>query len=99
MKLCVDRIIEQYEPLKLYFTGAAVADPTQTNDTILKSLNNKFTLAYLEFMAFSLSRFVSLNTLFQSDIPLLYMLESEVNTLLISVLSDFMDISFVQQTE
>lgn len=97
MKLCVDRIIEQYEPLKLYFTGAAVEDPTHTNDTILKSLNNKFTLAYLEFMAFNLGRFVSFNTLFQSDIPLLYMLKSEVNTLLISLLSDFMEITFVRQ--
>ena len=98
MKLCADRIIEQYESLKLYFTGAAVEDPTHTNDTILKSLNNKFTLAYLEFMAFNLGRFVSFNTLFQSDIPLLYMLESEVNTLLISLLSDFMEISFVRQS-
>jgi hypothetical protein len=98
MKLCVDRIIEQYEPLKLYFTGAAVEDPTHTNDTILKSLNNKFTLAYLEFMAFNLGRFVSFNTLFQSDIPLLYMLKSEVNTLFISLLSDFMEITFVRQS-
>ena len=39
-------------------------------------------------MAFNLDRFVSFNTLFQSDIPLLYMLKSEVNTLLISLLSD-----------
>lgn len=97
MKLCVDRIIEQYEPLKLYFTGAAIEDPTHTNDTILKSLNNKFTLAYLEFMAFNLGRFASFNTLFQSDIPLLYMLKSEVNTLLLSLLSDFMETSFVRQ--
>jgi hypothetical protein len=35
--------------------------------------------------------------LFQSDIPLLYMLKSEVNTLLISLLSDFMEITFVRQ--
>ena len=98
MKLCVHRIIEQYKPLKLYFTGAAVEDPTHTNDTILESLNNKFTLAYLQFMAFNLGRFVSFNTLFQSDIPLLYMLKREVNTLLISLLSDFMKISFVRQS-
>ena len=46
MKMCVDRVIEQYEALKLYFTGAAIEDPTHTNDSIMKSLNNKFTLAY-----------------------------------------------------
>ena len=54
---CVDRVIEQYEALKLYFTGAVIEDPTHTNDSIVKSLNNKFTLAYLEFMAFNLGRF------------------------------------------
>lgn len=51
--------------MKLYFTGAALEDPTHTNDNILKSLNNKFTLAYLQFMAFNPGRFVSFNTLFQ----------------------------------
>jgi hypothetical protein len=92
MKMCVDRVIEQYEALKLYFTGAAIEDPTRTNDSIVKSLNNKFTLAYLEFMSFNLGRFVSFNTLFQSGIPVLYLLNGELNTLLTSLLSDFMKV-------
>ena len=92
MKMCVDRVIEQYEALKLYFTGAAIEDPTHTNDSIVKSLNNKFTLAYLEFMAFNLGRVVSFNTLFQSGIPVLYLLNSELKTLLTSLLSDLMKV-------
>ena len=92
MKMCVDRVIEQYEALKLYFTGAAIEDPMHTNDSIMKSLNNKFTLAYLEFMAFNLGRFVSFNTLFQSGIPVLYLLNSELKMLLTSLLSDFMKV-------
>ncbi|XP_028402033.1 uncharacterized protein LOC114524975 [Dendronephthya gigantea] len=99
MKMCVDRIIEQYDALKLYFTGAAVEDPTHTNDSILKSLNNKFTLAYLEFMAFNLGRFTSFNTLFQSGIPVLYLLKSELKTLLTSILSDFMEVSYVRKND
>ena len=61
------------------------------NDNILKSLNNKFTLAYLQFMAVNLGRFVCFNTLFQSGIPVLYLLISELKTLLTS-LSDFMKV-------
>lgn len=98
MKMCVERIIEQYDVLKLFFHGTAIEDPTHTHDNILKSLNNKFTLAYLEFMAFNLGRLVSFNTLFQSEIPVLYMLKGELTTLLASLLSYFMELSFVRET-
>ena len=80
MKMCVGRFIEQHEVLKLHFTGAAIEGLAHTSDSIMKSLNN--TLAYLEFMAFmiNLRRFVSFNTLFQSGIPVLYLLNSEIDT-------------------
>ena len=69
MKLCVKRILETYNALKLYFTTVTFEDPMHTNDAILASLNNKFTEAYLEFMDFNLGRFVSLTLLFQSEMP------------------------------
>ena len=37
MKMCVSRILEQCESLKLYFTGVVFEDPAHTNDAILKS--------------------------------------------------------------
>lgn len=52
----VDRIMEQYGALKLYFQGVALEDPTYTNDSIMRSLNNMFTLAYLEFMSVNLGK-------------------------------------------
>lgn len=96
MKMCVYRIIEQYDALKLFFTGAAIEDPTHTIDSIPKSLYNTFTLAYLQVMAFNLGRFTSFNTLFQSEIPVPYLLKRELKTLLISLLSDFMKVSKVE---
>lgn len=45
MKACIDRILEQYEPLKHYFTQRVFDDPTYTNDNILKQLSNNFTQA------------------------------------------------------
>jgi hypothetical protein len=56
MKACVKRILEQYDALKLYFTNVAFEDPTNTHDSILASLNNKFYQVYLEFMDFNLGK-------------------------------------------
>jgi hypothetical protein len=73
----------------------AMEDPTHMNDTILASLNNKFILAYLEFMDFNLGRFVSFNLLFQSEMPQLHLLKSEVEKLIKSLCLDFMQVGYV----
>ena len=54
---CANRILEQYQALQQYFVLTANEDPTHTNDRIVKSLHNKFTLAYLEFLSYQLRRF------------------------------------------
>ena len=54
---CANRILEQYQALQHYFVLTANEDPTHTNDRIVKSLHNKFTLAYLEFLSYQLRRF------------------------------------------
>ena len=95
MKQCVDRIIEQYDVLTHYFINVVFQDPTHTNDMILKSLKNKFTLASLEFMSFNFGRLTSFNTLYQSEIPLLHELESEVRRLLKGIHLDFLDLKHV----
>lgn len=99
MKSCVKRILENYNALKLYFTSEAIEDPTHTNDTILASLNNKFMEAYLEFMDYNLGRFVSFNLLFQSEMPQLHLLKSEVDKLIKSLCLDFMEMKYVRSTE
>ena len=99
MKACVDRILEQYEPLKLYFTQVNIEDPTHTNDSILRSLNNKFTLAYLEFLSYNLGKLTSFNMLFQSSMPLLHKLQKEITTLIASICCDFMDVRYLQSTD
>ena len=49
-------------------------------------------------MAFNLGRLVSFNTLFPSEIPILYLRKGQLTTLLASLLSDFMELSFVRET-
>ena len=99
MKSCVKRILDQYEALKLYFTGIVVEDPTHNHDAILTSLNNKFMQVYLEFMDFNLGRFVSFNLLFQSEMPQLHKLKGEVDNLVKAMCLDFMDVQYVRSTD
>ena len=91
--------LKQYDVLTNYFTSIVFDDHTHTNDMILKSLKNKFTLAYLEFMSFNLGRLTSFNTLYQSEIPLLHELESEIRKLLKAVHLDFLELKYVRETD
>jgi hypothetical protein len=93
MKGAVKRILEQYSALKLYFTSDVMEDATHTNESILKSLNNKFIQAYLEFMDYSLGRFALFNILFQSETPLLHRLKDEVERLILSICGDILKMS------
>ena len=96
MKGAVKRILEQYSALKLYFTSEVMEDATHTNESILRSLNNKYTLAYFEFMDYSLGRFASFNLLFQCETPLLHQLKDEVEKLILSICSDILEISYIR---
>jgi hypothetical protein len=99
LEACVNRILEQYLALEHYFVLVANEDPTHSNDRILKSLQNKFTLAYLEFLSHQLQRFNAFNRLFQSERPLLHNLREEVEGLIKSIASDFMSIAYVKQAK
>ena len=95
----MNRILEQYLALEHYFVLVANEDPTHSNDRILKSLQNKFTLAYLESVSHQLQRFNVFNRLFQSERPLLHNLREEVEGLIKSIASDFMSIAYVKQVK
>ena len=98
LEACVNRILEQYIALQHYFLLVANEDPSHAADRIVKLLNNKFTLAYLEFLSFQLERLNDFNRLFQSERPLLQSLKNEVEELIRSISSDFMDIRHVKVT-
>lgn len=95
---CVNRILEQYEALKNYFVLTANTDPSHTNDRILASLQNHFTQAYLEFLSYQLERLNAFNRLFQSEQPLLHNLKHEVEELVKSIASDFIELGIVKTT-
>ena len=98
LEACVNRILEQYIALQHYFVLVANEDPTHATDRIVKLLHNKFTLAYMEFLSFQLQRFNDFNRLFQGERPLLQSLKDEVEGLIKSISSDFMDVRHVKNT-
>lgn len=96
VKQCVDRILEQYEPLKAYFTQTAFDDPSYTLQTMMETLNNRFTKIYLEFMSYILEILCDFNLIFQKEKPLLHKLKPEVEKLLKDVCLNFMDVGHVR---
>ena len=91
-------ILEQFLALQQYFVLTGNSDPTHSNDRVIKSLHNKFTFAYLDFLSYQLQRFNAFNRLFQSERPLLQNLKEEVQGLIKSIASDFMAVSYVKET-
>ena len=91
LQACINRILEQYEALKQYFILIVNEDPTYTIERIHKSLQNKFTLAYLEFLSYQLERFNDFNLVLHS-------LKPQVEMLLRSIASDFMKRDYVKAT-
>lgn len=75
LKACVDHVLEQYIPLKAYPTKSVFSDPSKITEEMLTTMNNRFTLVYLEFMSHVISLVTDFNTMFQSEPPLLHRLK------------------------
>lgn len=97
LKQCVDRVLEQYDPIKAYLREVVFEDPSVTTEQMLNAMENKFTQLYLEFMSYTLGLLTDFNVLFQSEKPLLYKLKPETEKLLRILCSNYIDISSIRQ--
>lgn len=96
---CVQRVLEQYEPLLAYLTETVFSDPSRTTEDMISTMQNKFTKIYLEFMSYILGILNDFNTLFQTESPLLYKLKPETENILKTLCSNYIKISIIQQTK
>ena len=98
LESCVSRVLEQWDALRLYFTGvvAEKKDPYYTTDSILDGLSNKYLKAQLEFLSMQLHRLNEFNTLLQSEDPVLHLLRDELHKLLKNILSGFVKMDVVR---
>lgn len=67
-------------------------DPSKTIEQIHLTMENSFTVIYLEFMSYTLSLLTNFNTLFQSAGPLLHLLKPETEKLLKTIVMNYMNI-------
>ncbi|XP_018563337.1 uncharacterized protein LOC111692190 [Anoplophora glabripennis] len=98
IKSCVDRVLEQYQPLIAYFRESLFEDPSYITESMLEALSNSFTIIYLEFMSYVLGLMTDFNLLFQSEKSLLYKVKPETENLLRNLCANFIDISVIRKT-
>ena len=67
VSMCVERVLEQWQALELFFTAAEVAEENSPQaERILSALKSPYIKATLEFSEFTPGDLVGLNMLFQS---------------------------------
>lgn len=95
----VDRVLEQYEALILYFTNSAFEEGSDKIDTILSALNNKINKMYLQFLSYTLKLVNTINIEFQSEKPRLHQLLPRVSSTYRQILKNYLKIDYVNRTE
>ena len=95
---CILCILEQMDPLIIYFTEEEKAHKTRAVGEIIQFLRLPLKVPFLLFLKYSLNMFNEFNTLFQSESPLFHRLESRVNDLIRDLANNFMLLKYVRNT-
>lgn len=97
MKMIVNRILEQWHPLKLFFTGE-VAEQKSLHKSILDTFNNPIFLIYLHFLSYILKLVIDMNLEFQSEDPKIYTLASRLKEMYKTILKTFIKRTVLNST-
>ena len=100
LEACVNRLLEQWDALKLYFTAVITEkrDPSYVTESIYQNMSNPFIKAQLQFLQVQLHRTNEFNKLFQSEKPMLQDLHAHVKNLLSEIMSDFINLNHVRNS-
>lgn len=94
----VDRILEQYWSLKLFFTAKWFEERIVAAEMIYRDLSDPFTYMYFLFLQWVLPKFVKLNEYFQSRDPKITELDDRMRITYKELLCTFLDRNYVNQT-
>ena len=94
---CVRRILQLWEPLKLYFRNLEFEDPTYGNELVFNALQNPLMKVMMMFMEYILGLLTEFNTMFQADAPLFHVLKEETVKLVKILSRNFMTTKYVQE--
>lgn len=96
--MVVSRILEQYEPLKLFFTDAVASNDVLAAENILTRLRDPVTKLFLQFLDFVLPVFNNLNKEMQSESPQIHAIYKRVSEVLKTLFDCFLDRTYLRNT-
>lgn len=94
----VERLLEQWDALKLFFTDKWLSDKLLSTETIYKQLMDPFTKGYFYFLQWILPKFTTLNQYFQTDNIVLNTLHSKMEITYKDILITYMKREYVLKT-
>lgn len=94
----VQRLLEQWDALRLYFTGEALIDRLVSAEEIARKLSLGVYKLYFQFLEFILPLFHDLNKEMQSEHPKLYLLHCAVSKIFSTILECYLIREYVSQT-
>jgi len=94
----VNRILEQWSALELFFTRAALEDNLQSAKTILNALRNPIYKIYYMFLSFILEIINKINLLFQNRKPLITQLLTLIKKYYMLILKCYFKKDYINNT-
>lgn len=90
LSMVVNRIVEQWPALKLFFSSHWLDDKLKASENIFHALHDPSILIYFKFLQWVLPKFVNLNKLFQSDKPVIWLVFSKMSITYTEILYSYM---------
>lgn len=95
----VQRIVEQWDALQLYFTDKQLSEKLISAENIYLQLNDPFTKVYFYFIEWVLPKFTSLNQFFQTENVVLTTLNEKMELVFKEILLCYMKRDYVMKTD
>ncbi|KAL0830023.1 hypothetical protein ABMA28_003481 [Loxostege sticticalis] len=95
----VNRLLEQWDSLKLFFAQKWLEERTVAAELIFRELHDDFVKLYILFLQWILPKFVKLNEYFQGSEARLIELDDNMKILYKEILQCYMSRDYVNQTE
>lgn len=93
------RILEQWEPLRLFFTSTYIEHRVLASEEIYNDLNDKAINLFYLFLEWVLPKFVDMNKYFQSEKVVIKKLHTQMVNIYKDLLLAYMDPQYVRQTD
>lgn len=98
MTNAIQRILEQWDALKIYFCSIEEEEKLESVSKIVKEMSDPSVLMYLQFLGYILPKVSELNKYFQSEKPLIHSLQFKIIKFYKLILNMFCDSSKINSS-